>query len=126
MTELTGQCYCGKNTYAVNAEPEFQFVCYCDSCQKLHGGGRLCGMVFDASTLTEAQHSKTFTYEGGSGKSIHMHFCPECSTQLYGYPTEYENKVVIKSNTLKSSDFKPQQCLFAESAHDWDALANTE
>jgi len=120
MQKITGKCHCGKNSYTLTAEPEFQFVCYCSNCRKLNSGGHLCGMVFDQSQLSEASATESYSYNGGSGKPIILHFCPVCSTQLYAYPTEHKDKVVIRANSLENSNFKPQTSIFSESAFDWD------
>lgn len=121
MDELIGNCHCGKNTFKITNEPEFQFVCYCNNCRLLNSGGHLCGMLFDATHLEPASATQTYEYKGGSGSDIVLHFCPECSTQLYAYPTEYKNKVVIRANALKDANFNPQKALFSESAFPWDA-----
>lgn len=120
MKKLTGKCHCGKNTFTIDAKPEFQFVCYCNSCRVINSGGHLCGMFMDQSELSEARDTQTYTYNGGSGKPIILHFCPTCATHLYAYPTARQGKVVIRANTLENSDFKPQQAIFAESAFVWD------
>lgn len=125
MPELSGKCHCGENTFAVNAEPEFQFVCCCDSCKNLNGGGHLCGMMFDEGCFTEASSTQTYSYPGGSGQAIDLHFCPKCATQLYAYPREYPGKVVVRVNTIRDSNFKPQHNLFGDAAFEWDTLPNT-
>lgn len=120
MTELAGKCHCGKNKFTVTEKPEFQFICYCNNCRVINSGGHLCGMLFDSNQLSEARETQTYTYKGGSGNSIIMHFCPTCATHLYAYPTEHKSKVVIRANTLIDADFKPQQSIFTESAFSWD------
>lgn len=95
-------------------------MCYCTDCRVLNSGGHLCGIMFDATKLVEATETQTYSYKGGSGNVIKLHFCPVCSVGLYAYPTEYPAKVVIRANTLLESDFKPQQPLFSESAFSWD------
>lgn len=120
MHKLMGKCHCGKNTYTITAEPEFQFVCYCNNCRVLNSGGHLCGMVFDETNLIPAKKTQEYPYQGGSGNPIIMHFCPECATHLYAYPTEYRGKVVIRANTLVDSNFKSQQSIFMGSAFSWD------
>ncbi len=122
MEEYIGRCHCGKNTFRVNNQSEFQFICYCDSCKQINSGGHLCGIVFDESHLTKAQHTKTYHYAGGSGSDIILHFCLDCGTHLYAYPTEFANKVVVRANTLKEFNFEPQQNLYAESAYHWDHI----
>ena len=126
MKTVIGKCHCGKNTFQIAAEPEFQFVCYCNNCRVLNSGGHLCGMVFDQAHLTEATETHTYIYEGGSGSPIIMHFCPVCSTQLYAYPTEYKDKVVVRPNTLVNSNFTVQKAIFTESAFSWDKLVSPE
>ncbi len=120
MKNLIGKCHCGKNIFTMTAEPEFQFICYCNNCRVLNSGGHLCGMLFDETKFIEAKDTQHYTYQGGSGNPIIMHFCPACATHLYAYPTVYKGKVVIRANTLEDSNFKPQQCIFTESAFPWD------
>ena len=123
MKNLLGKCHCGENQYKITAEPEFQFICYCNDCRILNSGGHLCGIVFDQTKLVEAGHTQIYSYKGGSGNSIIMHFCPICSTNLYAYPTEHQGKVVIRANTLIDFCFEPQQAIFTESAFVWDKPA---
>lgn len=122
MQKIAGKCHCGKNNFTAASEPEFQFVCYCDSCKALNSGGHLCGMLCDESKFTVATNTKVYSYKGGSGSNIDLHFCPTCSTQLYAYPREYPGKVVIRANTISGYDFESQQNLFSESAFKWDKV----
>ena len=120
MRKLSGQCHCGKNIFTVKCEAQFQFVCYCSDCRVLNSGGHLCGMVFDADKLTKAKNTQQYTYAGGSGNAIIMHFCPICATHLYALPTEFKDKVVVRANTLIDASFDSQQSIFPESAFSWD------
>ncbi len=120
MPNITGQCHCKKNKFTLTSEPEFQFICYCGSCRVINSGGHLCGLLFDQSHLQEATHTTTYTYQGGSGSSIILHFCSTCATHLYAYPTAHAGKVAVRANTLENIDFKPQQLLFPETAFVWD------
>lgn len=122
MIKQQGQCHCGKNTFFITGSPEFQFVCYCNSCRLLNGSGHLCGILFDSSVFLPSESTQTYTYSGGSGNEITLHFCPTCATHLYAYPSEYQGKVVIRANTLNDAKFKPQQSIFTESAFDWDPV----
>ncbi len=122
MTKLVGKCHCGRNKFTVTTKPEFQFICYCNDCRALNSAGHLCGMLFDKEQWSDAKETQTYTYKGGSGNSIIMHFCPICATHLYAYPTEHKDKVVIRANTLENSDFNPQQSIFSESAFSWDKI----
>lgn len=120
MGELSGKCHCGNNSFTVSSEPEFQFICYCSGCKVINGGGHLCGILLSREGLSEARNTKLYSYPGGSGSAIEMHFCPNCSTQLYAFPTEYKGKVVVRANVLDGFDFEPQKALFPELAFSWD------
>lgn len=127
MTELVGKCHCGKNKFTIaTAKPEFQFICYCNNCRVINSGGHLCGMLFDKDQFSESEDTQTYTYKGGSGNAIVLHFCPTCATHLYAYPTEYKDKVVIRANTLQDVKFAPQQSIFSESAFPWDTVYPNE
>jgi hypothetical protein len=120
MNGLTGKCHCGKNTFKLASDPEFQFVCHCKNCRVLNSGGHLCGMMFDEDKFQATNETASYTYNGGSGEPIILHFCPDCGTHLYAYPTHYKGKVVIRANTLDNADFTAQQSIFTESAFPWD------
>lgn len=98
-----------------------QFLCYCEDCRLLNGS-HLSGIAFEDKTLEKAEHTQSYSYQGGSGEPIIMHFCPTCATQLYAYPTSYKGMVVIRAGMLGDYDFKPQQKLFPESAFSWDPV----
>jgi len=118
-TSHQGNCHCGNNSFQLSGESEFQFICYCKDCGQLNSGGHLCGLMFDNGSLTAASHTSTYAYQGGSGDTIELHFCPDCGTHLYAFPTHYPNKVVVRANTLGDIEFEGQP-LFAESAFSWD------
>lgn len=120
MNEVIGKCHCGKNQFKFSGEPEYQFTCYCKSCRHINSAGHLCGIMCDSENFIAADHTKTYSYPGGSGNDINLHFCPSCGTHLYAYPTEYPGKVVMRANTLTDYLFNSQQSLFTESAYVWD------
>ena len=121
MTELTGQCHCGKNHIRVTNTPESQVICYCTDCRVLNSGGHLCGMMFNEADFKPPEDTCEYRYPGGSGNPIILHFCSICGTHLYSTPKQYPGKVVIRANVLNEVDFKPQQGLFSESAFTWDS-----
>lgn len=118
---ISGKCHCGENSFSVDAEPEFQFKCYCSGCKTINGGGHLCGILLSKQNLNAAKATKVYSYPGGSGSAIELHFCPNCSTQLYAFPTEYADKVVLRANVLDDFNFDSQKDLFPEQAFAWDS-----
>lgn len=124
MATINGQCHCKKNTFSLKAKPSFQITCFCTDCRVLNGGGHLCGISFEASALNAAPATKIYRYTGGSGREIESHFCFDCGTHLYAYPTAHPNVVVVKANTLLDFEFKADKELFKESAFSWDAKSD--
>lgn len=120
MQTVTGSCHCGANTFSVEDEPEFQFVCYCTNCRVINSGGHLCGVMFDEATFKPAQAVQVYSFEGGSGQPIDLSFCPNCGTHLYAFPKSAPGKVVVRANTIDETVFAPQKDLFPESRFKWD------
>ena len=123
MTKLIGKCHCGKNKIQIADKPEFQFVCYCMGCRVLNSGGHLCGMMFDDVNFIASDQTTEYSYPGGSGELIKLHFCSHCGTHLYARPTQYPGKVVIRANVVEGIEFNPNHSLFPESAFSWDKTA---
>lgn len=118
-----GECHCKKIKYQVNGKSHFEFFCHCEDCRKIHGGGRLPGMVFPKTALSFEGNPKVYQYTGGSGQAIELFFCSDCSTSLFAFPLQHEEIVVIRANSLcleDSNRFQPQKSIFSDRAFSWD------
>ena len=116
---IEGKCHCGQVTTKITAQPEFQFVCHCSTCQKLCGGSRLAAVVFSDEGFSVKGETTKYSYQGGKDK-IDSHFCTTCGTPMYAYPRSAEGKIVLKANSFVDPlQFQPQQSIFLEKASSW-------
>lgn len=85
MTRNEGGCLCGGIRYATLAMPGRVTVCHCRFCQKATGSAYMVEPIFDADDFVVLAGSpKTFDQvSAGSGKVVHVHFCPDCGTKLW-------------------------------------------
>lgn len=81
---IEGGCLCGMLRYRAEASPLWVTVCYCRFCQKATGSDRMIEPIFerDAVSFFKGEPAVFTLTSEGSGKDIHVHFCPECGTKL--------------------------------------------
>ena len=120
MTLYKGNCFCGQVSFELKSEPASQFVCYCTDCQHWNSGGRLCGALFDKTSIEVTGQTSQYNYSGGSGKMITLHFCPKCGTQLFHFPEKYPDYVAVQVSLLKGFAYQPTFENFPRSIAAWD------
>ncbi len=81
----SGGCLCGAQRYEVTAPPLRVTICHCRFCQRATGSAYMVEPIFDLSQLrqTHGTPATWTTRSAGSGKQVHVHFCPDCGTKLY-------------------------------------------
>ena len=78
----SGKCACGEITFKFELDPMMHFMCHCTDCQVMFNGS-FEGYAISEDELSVEGDLSTFTYSGGSGLSLHVKFCPKCSTKIY-------------------------------------------
>jgi hypothetical protein len=83
MTSQTGGCLCGALRFAVTTPPLWVTACFCDFCQRATGTMGIVEPIFDvtAFAMTRGEARVYSHVSGGSGKQVHIHFCPTCSAK---------------------------------------------
>jgi hypothetical protein len=84
MVKQAGGCLCGAVRYRVSAHPNHVVICFCRFCQKATGSDHMVEPLFDVSEfeITKGEPSVFTLISEGSGKPVHVHFCPTCGTKL--------------------------------------------
>lgn len=82
--ELEGGCLCKALRYAASAPPLWVTICYCRFCQRATGSDRMIEPIFerDKFAFTNGEPAVFTLQSEGSGKNIHVLFCPDCGTKL--------------------------------------------
>jgi len=66
---------------------------------------------------------KTFTKAGGSGKSIHRRFCPECGSGILDEADALPGIAMVNAGSLDDRSWvKPQSEVYCDSAQPWVRL----
>lgn len=117
---LSGHCYCGAVTYAVDmpadAQPIFTAYCHCDSCRRAHAAP-----LYHVACVDEAMFRITagaealveFTKPGGQ---ITRAFCGLCGSKILnrfpGWLPRGRTPVAFFPSTLREADQRPlPECL---------------
>ena len=122
-TQITGQCYCGNIKYHSTGDILKMGICYCRDCQRLTGGTALPFIVVLADTLHVSGHIKELSRLGISGNSVHMAFCEQCGSTLFGRFEEWPHIRTISASSLDdSSQFSPDVQIWTKDAPEWMQL----
>lgn len=85
MSVHAGGCLCGEVRYEVVGAPMRTTICHCRFCQMVTGAAYMVEPIFPkgALRLTRGKTSSYSHRSSGSGKMVHMHFCPTCATKTH-------------------------------------------
>jgi hypothetical protein len=77
------------------------------------------GVPADKVTITGK--TSVYSYPGGSGNMLNLHFCPKCSTQIAATPAAHKGTMIVRANVLDDmGGFKPGKHIHTDSAFAWD------
>ena len=102
MTRHEGGCLCGKVRYATRAMPLRVTVCHCRFCQRATGSAYMVEPIFDKGDFVVIAGTPR-TYDqvsSGSGKVVHVHFCPDCGTKLWLSFERFTDAVGVYAGTF--------------------------
>lgn len=85
MTSQHGGCLCGALRFTVTTKPLWVTACFCSFCQRSTGTMGIVEPIFDitAFAMTQGTPRRYSHVSEGSGKQVHIHFCPTCSTKTH-------------------------------------------
>lgn len=85
MSTHEGGCLCGATRFETTADPVRVTTCHCTFCQRATGSANMVEPLFDKPALRVVKGTpKVFDLVSeGSGKVVHLHFCPDCGGRLY-------------------------------------------
>ncbi|MGG5817445.1 GFA family protein [Falsiroseomonas sp. HW251] len=107
MTIHAGGCICGAIRYETEGAPLRVTVCHCRWCQRATGTAYMVEPVFDlaAFRVTEGEPATYDHRSEGSGKLVHVHFCPRCGTKLFLTFERFPGAAGIYAGTFDEPDW---------------------
>jgi hypothetical protein len=119
----TGQCLCGKVTYAIDAEPLAARLCWCRDCQYIANGSATANVLFPAEAVAFSGEITLLEKTADSGNTVERGFCPTCGTQLFSRTARTQMPIRIRAGTLDDRELMaPQAIIWAGSAPSWAVL----
>lgn len=102
MTQNEGGCLCGGIRYATLAAPVRVTVCHCRFCQRATGSAYMVEPIFNESDfrLLTGVPRVFDIVSAGSGKVVHIHFCPDCGTKLWLSFERFPGSVGVYAGTF--------------------------
>ena len=83
-------------------------------------GGSFSRLAFTKDELEIKGDVTTHTYYRGSGLSLHLNFCSQCSTKIYSKPDILDGMVYVPAGLLHDQiDFMPKVEIWAKSKPKW-------
>jgi hypothetical protein len=102
MARHEGGCLCGGIRYATLEEPSRVTVCHCRFCQRATGSAYMVEPIFEARhhALLSGKPKTFGKASEGSGKQVHIHFCPDCGTKLWLTFERFADAVGVYAGTF--------------------------
>jgi hypothetical protein len=77
-------------------------ICFCRFCQRATGSDRMIEPVFrlDDLDFTAAEPERFTTVSEGSGKAVHVHFCPDCGTKVVLAFERWPDRIGLYAGTI--------------------------
>lgn len=107
MDHHEGGCLCGAVRYRALKPPQRVTICHCKFCQRATGGAYMIEPIFDKDAIeTIKGKARVYTQiSSGSGKEVHVHFCPDCGTKLWLSFARFTEIVGLYAGTLDDPDW---------------------
>ena len=123
MAKFEGGCACGKVRYSAEAEPIFQGICHCKSCQKITGTSFSVVVAIPEPALKLTGDVTVYDAKGDTGQGVHSTFCPKCGSPILGTADIMQGVVMIRAGTMDDSTWlKPNMEIYCDSKMPWVSL----
>ena len=116
-----GRCLCGKVNVSIDGPVLMTAQCHCKDCQRMTGSGHASNAFFTQDSVTVTGETNSFTVKTDSGNDSTRHFCPTCSSRVYGTNSGRAGMMVVPVGILEDrSWFKPMMIAYCRNRDDWD------
>jgi len=120
----TASCACQKFSIELAGDPQIVSICNCTQCQKRTGSAFGMSAFFDKSQriLTSGDRS-TYNRRSDAGRSLSLHFCPNCGTTLFWELDMLPDKIGVAVGCFADPTFpSPDRAVWCQTAHEWLAF----
>ncbi|TPL55935.1 GFA family protein [Mesorhizobium sp. B2-4-4] len=123
MTSRIARCTCGQLQIRCPQQPAKISLCHCLDCQRRTGSPFGIAAFFGADAIDIDGSSQTFRRNSDSGFPVTFHFCGNCGSTVFWYPSRKPEAVAVAVGCFADPSFPaPTQAVYGESRHDWVVL----
>lgn len=116
MTQLSGQCLCGKVSFKADGDIAMQGNCHCTDCQQISGSAYATLIFMSKDSVDITGETKRFEHTVDSGNVLSKDFCPNCGSQMFGGNAARPGSIAIKAGGINEKDLiKPQFNVYTSS-----------
>lgn len=120
MISRTASCSCGRLSATCPGEPVSVSRCYCRECQRRTGSAYGIAAFFEASKVRISGESMEFTRPADGGHSVTFHFCPECGSSVFWFPSRKPDRIAVASGAFADPTFPgPTKSVYTEHKQNW-------
>jgi len=119
MTRIA-HCCCGALRAEVIGEPTSVAACHCTECQRRTGSAFGVGTLFPKARVRIEGPNKVYVRGSDSGRTIEIHFCPECGSSVLWYAEFDADMVGIAFGTFADPAMPwPTFSVWETTRHPW-------
>jgi len=108
-------------------EPSKISLCHCLECQRRTGGLFGVAAFFDMASTEVVGESSVYQRPSDSGFAVEHHFCPQCGSTVFWYPSRKAGVVAVAVGCFSDPSFpQPSQAVHSEHCHEWLSLPDLQ
>jgi hypothetical protein len=122
MTRIARCCCCSLRA-EVSGEPALVAACHCMECQRRTGAPFGVSAYIPKEQVRTDGPSKIYMRGGDSGRTIEMHFCPNCGSTVFWFPQSVPDLIGIAIGAFADPSMPwPTLSVWETTRHPWVTL----
>jgi hypothetical protein len=119
----TAHCCCGSLRAEAIGEPALVGACHCMECQRRIGSPFGCSTYFLKEQVHTKGPSKVYVRGSDSGRTIELHFCPDCGSTVFWHAELVPELIGIAVGVFADSSMPgPTVSVWEATRHPWVAF----
>jgi len=124
MSKHEGGCLCGAVRFSFDVTPAMVAACHCTDCRRQSGSAYSMNVGVPTAALNLSGKPKVFEHPGGSGQTVHRHFCGDCGSPIASEIDVMPGMSFVKAGTLDDPSWvKPGVEVWCDSKLAWSTLS---
>lgn len=120
----TASCACGQLRLECSGGPSKVSVCHCLDCQRRTGSAFGIAAFYSSDKVKITGSANLYARGSDSGFEVVHHFCPQCGSTVFWYPTRKLDSVAVGVGCFADPSFPtPDQQVYEHHRYSWVSVA---